>query len=254
MGTKDETIERRRRGRPSEATCQVAVDDGRRIERSMLSTQVSTKIIEGLLAGRLRPGDRLVETDLADQLGVSRSPIREALSELAQSGVIIREPGRGGRIRQWTRRDLEDLYGVRFVLEGYAVRLAMPRMTAADEVEFSAVIEAMRRAATADDYMEMIELDLAFHQVLWRISGNRLLEQVLQGLSQQFRLFLTMNWRFHGGLEDVAENHVKLLGALRSGNAEQGDAAMREHVVVERMTKALHAHEEAMAGARSEAR
>lgn len=239
METKVGRHGRRTNGHAAEVMRRFAISSSPRIERSVLSRQVSTTIVEGLLDGRLRPGDRLVETQLAEILGVSRSPIREALSELAQSGVIIREPGRGGRIRDWTRKDLEDLYGVRGILEGYAISLIVPRMTNKAAGMFEELIAAMRAAGIEEDYMTMIELDLAFHRTIWRMTENALLEQVLEGLSQQFKLFLTLNWKFHGGLEDVADKHHVLLAALTSGSVEQAESAMRKHVVVTRMTDAL---------------
>lgn len=251
MKGKRSEVAKRGPGRPSETRDRLETDSAIRIERSVLSTQVSKVIISGLLEGRLRPGDRLVENDLSDLLGVSRSPIREALTELAQSGIIVREPGRGGRIREWTRADLEDLFGVRSVLEGYAMRLAIPRFTPKHKRAFEQTIAGMRRAGTRDDYLAMIELDLEFHQLLWQLSGNLLLQQVLDGLSQQFRLFLTMNWKFHGGLEKVADNHVDLLETLASGDMSRAEEAIRQHVVVERMVAALHSHDEEMARLRA---
>jgi DNA-binding GntR family transcriptional regulator len=209
------------------------------VDSSVLSAQVMKAITEGLLDGRLRPGDRLVEADLADLLGVSRSPIREALTELTKSGLIVREPRKGCRIRDWTRKDLENLYGVRLLLEGYAARLAAPNIDSKSSLEFKKIIASMRQAANRNDYLAMIDLDLFFHETMWRLSGNSLLEEVLHDLSQQFRLFLTMNWKFHGGLGDVADNHLDLLNALMSGDHEKLDGAMRRHVVVEKMIAAM---------------
>ncbi|RVT81695.1 GntR family transcriptional regulator [Rhodobacteraceae bacterium CCMM004] len=205
------------------------------IKRQVLSVQVSEMIVQGLVDGRLKPGQRLVETDIADALGVSRSPIREALSELTQLGVVTREPGRGCRIREWSRADLEDMFGVRGVLEGYAAELAAQNMTPAVQSAFQKIIARMHTAAARDDYVGMIDLDLEFHELLWSLSGNRLLQSVLEGLSQQFRLFLTMNWRFHGGLKDVPGNHERLLDGIISGEPAQVRTAMDEHVVVMQM-------------------
>jgi DNA-binding GntR family transcriptional regulator len=207
----------------------------RRLERSVLSQQVSKEVMKGLLEGRLLPGDRLVENDLAQLLGVSRSPIREALAELVQSGMLVRELGRGSRVRQWTKQDLEDLFGVRSVLEGYAARLAHGRIDAKSKKVFEKIIARMRTAGARNDFAAMIELDLDFHQLLWRLAENSLLQQVLGGLSQQFRLFLTMNWKFHGGLSMVAERHVFLLKTLLHDTPAAAEKAMHHHVVVGEM-------------------
>lgn len=214
----------------------------RRLERSALSQQVSKVIMQGLLDGHLQPGDRLVENDLANLLGVSRSPIREALAELAQSGVVVREMGRGSRIRQWTKQDLEELFGVRSVLEGYAARLVVGRIDDKSRRAFERIITRMRAAAARNDFATMIELDLEFHFLFWRHSGNALLQQTLEGLSQQFRLFLTMNWKFHGGLSRVATNHERLLKALVQDSPAQAEDAIQHHVVVEEMVSATDDH------------
>ncbi|MCL4744424.1 MAG: GntR family transcriptional regulator [Burkholderiaceae bacterium] len=217
------------------------------LKRSVLPERVSQVIIQGLLDGRLRPGDRLIESDLVGILGVSRSPIREALTELAQSGVIDREPGRGGRIREWSKRDLEDLFGVRSELEGYAARLLCSRFKPQHRAKFDRIVASMRDAARRTDFLAMIDLDLEFHDLLWKLTDNGLLHQVLASLGQQFRLFLTLNWKFHGGLDEVADNHVRLLDAIATNDPVKAEKAMRQHVVVEKMVAALRAHEEEIA-------
>lgn len=224
------------------------------IARLVLSEQVSKVIVEGLLGGRFHPGDRLVENDLAALLGVSRSPIREALTELSQSGVVEREPGRGCRIRQWSRTDLEELFAVRALLEGYAARLAATRYGREQEKALARIIAAMERAAQRADYARMIDLDLEFHLLLWTCAGNRLLLHVLEGLSQQFRLFLTLNWKFHGGLENVAANHRAVVAAIASGDPARADTALHAHVRVEPMVEALRRHDEERAGEAAERR
>ena len=240
----------KRHGRPMRARSGLSKANIAPLKRSVLPERVSQVIIQGLLDGSLRPGDRLIESDLVELLGVSRSPIREALTELAQSGVIDREPGRGGRIREWSKRDLEDLFGVRSELEGYAARLVCSSFKPQHRPKFERIIANMRKAAQRDDFLATIELDLEFHDLLWQLTDNALLQQVLGGLGQQFRLFLTLNWKFHGGLAEVADNHVRLLDAIASNDTAKAEKAMRQHVVVEKMVAALRAHgDEIAAGA-----
>ena len=226
-------------GRSARISNKLALSKELPLKRAVLSTQVSEVIVRGLLEGRLRPGDRLIENELVELLGVSRSPVREALVELAQSGIIVREPGRGGRIRDWTKKDLQDLFGVRGELEGYAARLAAPNFNAKHKASGEKIIAAMRRAGLKKDYMAMIELDTTFHELLWTVSGNDLLRQVLGGLRQKFRFFLTLNWKFHGGLDEVADKHLSLLEALASSDPQVAEKAMIEHVVVEKMIAAI---------------
>jgi DNA-binding GntR family transcriptional regulator len=222
---------KRRVGRPPRA----AVTPSTPLKRQVLSTQVSAVIIRGLLDGRFQPKERLVEKDLAEMLGVSRSPIREALTELTQKGLLVREPGRGCCIRDWSKDDLTDLFGIRAVLEGYAAQLAAPRLDVSARKTFEKLIARMRTAGAKNDFLSMVDLDIKFHEALWDLAGSPLLRSVLDGLSEQFRLFHTMNWRFHGGITTVADNHMELLEGLFSGDPKTIENAMRQHVIVERM-------------------
>jgi DNA-binding GntR family transcriptional regulator len=206
-----------------------------RLERSMLSDQVSRVITDGLLSGQFKPGDSLVENDLSEMLGVSRSPIREALVELQNAGLITKEPGRRAVIRRWSARDLEELFAIRALLEGYAARLATVRGKGLEFDPLREIVAAMRDAAAVEDFARLVQLDLEFHEMLWSLSGNELLRTVLEGLKQQFRLFLTMNWKFHGGANQVHENHQVVIDALESGDPNKAEEIMQEHVVVERM-------------------
>lgn len=206
-----------------------------RLERSLLSDQVSQAITDGLLDGRFRPGDALIENELSEMLGISRSPVREALVELQKAGLITKQPGRRAVIRTWSTRDLEELFAVRALLEGYAARLAASRGEELDVERLGEIVVEMRQAADNDDFSGLVRLDLAFHEELWRLSENTLLQVVLNGLKQQFRLFLTMNWKFHGGADRVHVNHQAVIDALKSGNPDTAEEVMKEHVVVERM-------------------
>lgn len=206
-----------------------------RIERSVLSDQVSQAITDGLLNGRYRPGDRLVESELSEMLGISRSPIREALVELQKAGLITKQPGRRAVIRSWSTQDLEELFAVRALLEGYAARLVASRNGELELDRLRETVVEMQQAADNDDFTSLVRLDLAFHEELWRMSGNTLLQTVLDGLKQQFRLFLTMNWKFHGGANRVHANHQAVIDALESGNPDTAEEVMKKHVVVECM-------------------
>ena len=206
-----------------------------RLERSVLSDQISQIIIDGLLEGQFKPGDTLVESELANMLGVSRSPIREAIQDLQKAGLVMKKPGRRAVVRRWTAKDLEELFSVRALLEGYAARLAAAHSSESSRETLEQIVADMRAAAAAEDLALLVQLDLQFHQELWRLSGNDMLRSVLSGLKQQFRLFHTMNWKFHGGANQVADNHQLLIDAINSGDPQKAEELMGTHVVVGRM-------------------
>lgn len=191
--------------------------------------------MDGLLAGQFKPGDTLVESELAEMLGVSRSPIREAIQDLQKSGVVTKTPGRRAVIREWTAKDLEELFSVRALLEGHAARLATAKGDDLDLSTLQQIVADMREAASVEDFSKLVQLDLQFHEELWRLAENDMLRMVLDGLKQQFRLFHTMNWKFHGGANQVPNNHQILVDAIVSGDPNKADKLMRAHVVVEKM-------------------
>ncbi len=205
------------------------------LERSVLSDHVSQIIMDGLLNGNFQPGDVLVESELAELLGVSRSPIREALQDLQNSGVVTKSPGRRAMIRSWTAKDLEELFSVRALLEGHAARLVAARKGDADPKDLHCIVAEMNEAAGVEDYARLVQLDLEFHEELWRLADNDILRTVLDGLKQQFRLFHTMNWKFHGGANCVSKNHQILIDAVTGDDPDAAEKAMRAHVVVEKM-------------------
>ena len=121
------------------------------IPRSVLADQVKDRLLEGILTGYYPPDSRIVETQVARELGTSQAPVREALRGLEALGVVEITPFRGARVRRPSRREIIEAYAVRSTLETLGSRLAVPRMTDADVAELAADLEAMRSAARADD-------------------------------------------------------------------------------------------------------
>lgn len=206
------------------------------IARSVLSEQVSKAILNGLLDGSFKPGDRLVENDLSQLLGISRSPIREALSELQKTGIVVKAPSRGTFIREWSPKDLRELFALRALLEGFAARLIAERMAAGAGKELlaplCAVVAEMKRQEKKVKGAEMVDLDLMFHQELWKLSQNELLTWILLSLSERVRLFLTIERRAKGPYRNASARHQLVIDAIASGNGDLAQATMQEHVTV----------------------
>lgn len=186
-----------------------------------------------IATGRSRPGDRLNEAALSAELGVSRSPVREALCELEQHGLVVSYPNRGGFVADLTDRDVEEVVLLRGWLEGLAARLAADRVSRRDLAELESLVEAMARAAQAvpADAQAFIEADAAFHTAVVSLSGHRRLAGIWHGIDPPVWLIRT---RHNPQLPDRAEalvaEHRELLAALREGPAA-AEAAARYHVV-----------------------
>src|SRR6202011_3416497 len=134
--------------------------------RRMLGAEVTHALRQAILGGRYRPGEQITETEIAQQMGVSHGPVREALRELESEDLLVIEPHRGAFVKSFTASDIREVYQFRSAIETAAVTLAVQRSTDADLAQLDALIEQMRQASAASDLDGLIELDLEFHRVL----------------------------------------------------------------------------------------
>jgi DNA-binding GntR family transcriptional regulator len=198
---------------------------GRRVFRE----EIRERLIEDILGGKLAPGERLVETRLAQQFGVSQGPVREALRDLELFGFVVSTSFRGTQVRQISTQDLLEIYPIRAALEGVAAHGAASRIDEATLTKLADLIDVMREAANNDDHRTVVEADGAFHRTIVEASGNRMLEHVWQTLRLSITTCVTHSVT-HRSLHVIAERHVPLLDALRARDPERAEAAMRRHI------------------------
>lgn len=161
---------------------------------------VADQLREEILDGRLPAGSRLVETELADRFGVSRGPIRDALTELARSGLAIDLPRRGTFVSSLTERDLEEVYVLRRAIEEAAVRLAIERATDEDIAGLFEILGEVEAAYERGDLAAAWETDMAFHRSYCRISGNGRLLELFDHLGPQTVLLMRTALDSHASL------------------------------------------------------
>jgi len=198
-------------------------------ERRVLREEIRDRLIEDILGGHLAAGDRLVETRIAHQYGVSQAPVREALRDLELLGFVVSSPFRGSVVREVSTSDLVQIYPIRAALEGLAARNAATRIDAAGLKRLESLITAMRKAASRRDTRAAIAHDFAFHLTVVEASGNWLLKQFWERMRLATTTFLTVS-RSHHPLAEIAERHAPVLDALRARNPDAADRAMRRHI------------------------
>jgi DNA-binding GntR family transcriptional regulator len=179
-----------------------------------------------ILAGDFDAEVRLTEESLSQQLGISKSPIREALNGLEHEGLISIEPRRGAYLRQFSAKEVEDLYNLREVLEIYAVSTA----TITPEL-LRALKESIKRTSLllkADDRSGHIEEDARFHGLIAEAAGNRELARTLDKIQNQIWLFRCKTYDLSSSTAPRA--HTAILKALEDGDRRKAQAAMREHI------------------------
>jgi DNA-binding GntR family transcriptional regulator len=198
------------------------------VARTVLREQVKELLVGRIIRGELGPGEPLVETRIAQELGTSQAPVREALRDLALLRLVEAEPFRSARVRRFTDQDLREIYTVRGALDDLSGRLACATLdgdVAALEIE----LEAMRAAARTGDRASLITHDLAFHRLILEAAGNASLTQCWATLGVEALLTLTI-YRPMTDPVDVAESHVALVDALRSRRAATAGREARRHV------------------------
>ena len=198
------------------------------ISRSVLADQVREHLLAGILDGRYAPESRIVETQVARELGTSQAPVREALRALEAIGIVELSPFRGARVRRPTRREILEAYDVRSALEALAAKLAVPRLSDADVADLMALGETMRAAASAGDGRAVAEADSRFHARIVASAGNRTLERTWRSLEPYSRTYLSL---FVPGADPTwsANLHTPIMAALERRDAEAVVASLEEH-------------------------
>lgn len=182
--------------------------------------------------GTLQPGDRIVESRLARELGISQTPVREALRELEQMGLVTSYPNRGSSVRKIEPKDADEMYTLRAHLETLAITLALPRLTDDDLDTLDRLIDEMVAAGADDDPELLTERDTQFHEFILDRSGHSLLLRTWQGISPLNWTMMTVIRLKDRNLTELAERHRPIVDALRARNSEEAVRAIREHVLV----------------------
>ena len=198
--------------------------------RGGLRAQIKDVILQRIVEGSLEPGSRIVETRIAQELGVSQAPVREALRDLEQLGCVVHEPNRGCSVRAFSAEELLEAFPVRAALEALAARLAAERITPGELAELDQLLERMRRAARSADSHEQSQANASFHATVVRAARNRTLERQWQMLEPYSRTYLTVS-RPGIDLVHLSDRHVPVLDALRRRDRAKAAEAMEEHLL-----------------------
>jgi DNA-binding GntR family transcriptional regulator len=200
------------------------------LQQHSLNALVQRALERRILSGELAPGTKLVETDIAAALGVSRGPVREAFRTLAQSGLVHTEKNRGVRVRELAPEDVNDLYEVRAVLDGLIGRLAAKRIGRAQLARLREIVKEMRVVDRARDADAYFPLNIEFHDILAEASGGSY-RQVVNELTLYRRQTLTRNSE---NIPISTREHAAVVDALAAANAPLAERLLFEHVIASR--------------------
>jgi DNA-binding GntR family transcriptional regulator len=197
------------------------------------ASSVATDLIrEAIVTGRLKPGDRLPEERLAQELRISRTPIREALRQLQTEGLVEVPRNRGARVRVHTEAELDDVYQLRALLEGFAARRAADRVSAAQITEMRESCERYERLDVKAEHDALLEENDRFHRIIFEAAGSEL----LTGILRQVTVIPRAAYRAFVGFTETerrasVEDHRRLTSALEQHDGERAELIARGHIL-----------------------
>lgn len=187
-----------------------------------LSEKIYSAIKEAILRGDYPPGYRLLVLEIANSLEISQAPVREAMERLKQEGLLMSKPYRGSVVSDVSREEIEEIYALRELIEGYAIRHSIPKLTEQHIALLHDLYKAMKKSASEDNLYEMIKQDMDFHGLFYELCGNKTILNVWNQINTKIRRFQAItNKIYFPHLEAVADSHLPLLEVLNTKNVDQ---------------------------------
>jgi DNA-binding GntR family transcriptional regulator len=186
-----------------------------------------------ILTGQYKPGNKLPDQELAVELGVSRTPVRDALNRLAQDGLLEQSKGKGYRVADLSAQQVADLYALREVLEAHAVRLAVERITPSSIEELNQVLAALQKLSEDPSRRgEEIRVGLRIHEIIARATGDSFLHETVLRLLNRMHFFIWMDTLNEDpqAADLTRQEHRDLVAFIQAGNADAAEALVRTHI------------------------
>ena len=183
-----------------------------------------------ILAGELKPGERLMEVTIADQLGVSRTPVREAIRKLEKESFVIMIPRKGAYVADLTKKDIMEVLEIRKELEGFAAALAAERMTLAEKEALGRVVERFNESLINMDKRSMIESDNEFHSSIFEATKNQRLINIIYDLHDQFQRFRLIYFNEFNNYKEIQASHNRIFDAIIKQDSKNARIEAENHV------------------------
>ena len=195
-----------------------------------LRETVCEALRDAIKRGILEPGERLMEVQLAEELGISRTPVREAIRKLEQEGYVIMMPRRGTYVSSVSVHDVKEIFEIRSALESLSTGLATRRIEP-DELETLQKLLVEIEGHIKDNNIEkIVETDVKFHGLLYQVSRNERLVSIISNLKEQLARFRTLSMSYPGRLQETLEEHRKMVEAIASGDVDAARDAAEHHM------------------------
>ncbi len=185
---------------------------------------------EAIISGLLPPSERLMEIQLAEEMGVSRTPVREAIRKLELEGLVVMIPRKGAYVAGMSIKDIVDVFEIRGALEGLAAELASERATDEELETMERYLVKISEEIESGDLSKVVETDTDFHTLIYKASRNSRLSQIINNLREQIQRFRTTSLSFPGRMKIALEEHRKIVEAVSSRDGELARRLAQEHI------------------------
>lgn len=210
----------------------------RKEKKYTLRERAFQQMRQAILSGGLKPGTRLIEQELSEQMGISRFPIREALASLEREGLVVVEPYKGAFVKPFNEEEINELYSIRSLLEVHALQLAMQRNAEELEKNLRNIVQQMK---VTDDNTgsDIVFLDFLFHKTISQLSKNKILYQLWDGLASRIQMYLNLEIERrtqYSDIKDMIRKHSELCDLVAAGNTDEAVNWLKCHLETGRTT------------------
>ena len=185
---------------------------------------------DAIKRGVLEPGERLMEVQLAEELGISRTPVREAIRKLEQEGYVIMMPRRGTYVSSISVHDVKEIFEIRSALESLSTSLAAMRIEPEELDKLRALLTEIEGHIKNKDIDKIVETDIKFHGLLYQVSRNERLVTIISNLKEQLARFRTLSMSYPGRLKETLEEHRAMVDAIAAGDVDAARDAAERHM------------------------
>lgn len=193
-----------------------------------LREKILETIRDAIMSGALKPGEKVAEPELAERFGISRTPIREAFRQLESEGYLTVIPRKGAVVVSFSSKDIEEFYAIKSILEGYAAHCACKNLTDKEIDRLATINEKLRQLAEDHDIKHFFKVHNDFHILFRKAADNEKLDEMINGLVSKFQRLRYASLSRPGRMKISVQEHVKIIEAFRSRNAELAEQLVRK--------------------------
>jgi DNA-binding GntR family transcriptional regulator len=200
------------------------------IKKKTLHEEIANNLREMIMSGELMEGDKIKENELCDLMGISKTPLREALRVLSSEGLIRLVPNRGSYVTTPTFEEIKEMFDVMCALEGVCARTAAEKMSDHDFSKLEKLHQKLEKNFKHKDQKEYIQQNNLYHTFVQELAGNKTMNQIVNGLRQKILLYRFQSLNLPGRFEQSIQEHRNLLAAFRDNDPEKAEMLMKSHL------------------------